>query len=97
MIHVHPCSFFEVDFGTALEDMSKYFPLDVDYATGVGQFCDPVAYNSSYYSAVGLVIACIMVVLGVIFAFFGEYNHKRLHNACSFISGIFPSHSYISL
>lgn len=56
----------------AVYNLSEYLPLSVEYAAGVGHECDVVEYNESYYSKAGLITSCIMVLVGLVFAFFGE-------------------------
>ena len=57
---------------SVLRNMTGYLPLNVVYAETVGRNCNIVAYNSSYYSVPGLVIAGLMVVIGVLFSFLGN-------------------------
>lgn len=63
-------------FLTAIYNISEYFPLSIDYADTVGQECDIIKYNKSYYSTVGLIIAAVLIVLGVLFGFFGKYRAR---------------------
>ena len=52
--------------------LSHYLPLSVQYAVEVGRECDIVEYNKHYYTKAGLIIAGILVVIGIMFCFFGE-------------------------
>ncbi len=56
----------------AVYNLSEYLPLSVEYAAGVGQACDIVEYNRSFYSHAGIITSTIILTLGIIFAFFGE-------------------------
>ena len=59
-------------FLVALSNMSHYLPLSVRYAVEVGRECDIVEYNKHYYTKAGLIIAGILVLIGIVFCFFGE-------------------------
>lgn len=59
-------------FLVALSNMSHYLPLSVQYAVEVGRECDIVEYNKHYYTKAGLIIAGILVLIGIVFCFFGE-------------------------
>ena len=66
-------------FLVALSNMSHYLPLSVQYAVEVGRECDVVEYNKHYYTKAGLIIAGIIVVIGIVFCFFGELE-GRVYN-----------------
>ena len=57
----------------AFYNLSSYLPLDIDYAETVGKECDILKYNKDYYTTVGLILAGVLAVVGVLFAFFGEW------------------------
>ncbi len=67
----------------AVYNLSDYLPLSVEYAAGVGQECDIVEYNRSYYSRAGLITSSIMAILGIVFAFFGEYRKRVFMQECA--------------
>lgn len=56
----------------AFYNLSSYLPLSIPYAETVGTECDIVQYNKEYFTTAGLVLAGILALLGVLFAFFGE-------------------------
>ena len=58
----------------ALYNLSEYLPLSVEYAAGVGQECDIVKYNKPFYTEAGLIMSTGMIVVGIIFSFFGEFT-----------------------
>ena len=59
-------------FLLALFNLSSYLPLNVEYAVTVGPECDVAQYNRDYYSRSGVIIAAVMLILGVVFCFFGK-------------------------
>ena len=59
-------------FLAALTNLSSYLPLNVRYAVTAGQKCDIIKYNRPYYSAIPLILAAVLMVLGAIFSFFGK-------------------------
>jgi hypothetical protein len=65
-------------FVEALKNLSEYLPINVEYALMKAGDCDIVRNNRSYYERVPLIISAVMIVLGVIFAFFGEFPCHRL-------------------
>lgn len=62
----------------AFYNLSSYLPLSIPYAETVGTECDIVQYNKDYYTAVGLVLAGILALVGVLFAFFGKNQFSIL-------------------
>ena len=63
-------------FLAALTNLSSYLPLNVRYAATDGQNCDIIKYNRPYYSPIPLILAAVLIVLGALFSFFGEYSTK---------------------
>ena len=59
-------------FTDLLRNVSAYIPLNVQYATNAGNYCNPLEYNSPYYNVPSLIISGVLVVLGVLFCFFGQ-------------------------
>lgn len=59
----------------AFYNLSSYLPLSIKYAETVGKECDVLEHNRRYYTTVGLILAGVLVVLGIIFAFFGEFHN----------------------
>lgn len=57
----------------AFYNLSSYLPLDIHYAETVGKECDILKYNKEYYTAVGLVLSGLLALVGILFAFFGEF------------------------
>lgn len=61
----------------AFYNLSSYLPLSIPYAETVGTECDIVQYNKHYFTIAGLVLAGILALLGIFFAFFGECVVKK--------------------
>ena len=59
-------------FVQALKNLSSYLPISVQYAIEKSKDCDIIHNNRAYYERVPLIIAAFLILLGVIFAFFGE-------------------------
>lgn len=59
-------------FTQALKDLAKYLPVNVEYTVTVAKNCNIVKYNKRFYFKIPLIIAAVLIVLGVIFGFFGE-------------------------
>lgn len=59
-------------FAELLANVSEYLPVNVDYATNVGNSCSPDRYNSDYYNVPSLVISGVLFILGILFCFFGQ-------------------------
>ena len=60
-------------FTELLTNVSEYIPVSVSYATNVGNYCDPVAYNGPYYNVPSLIISAVLFLLGILFCFFGQH------------------------
>ena len=58
----------------AFYNLSSYLPLDIEYAETVGKECDILEYNKDYYTTVGLVLGGLLGLIGIVFAFFGEFS-----------------------
>lgn len=56
----------------ALKNFSSYLPLNVEYAMTKGQYCDIIKYNRPFYHTIPLILAAVVIVLGVVFAYFGK-------------------------
>lgn len=71
-----PQRFFE-DTGSrfveALKNLSEYLPINVEYVEEKSKDCDIIHNNRDYYERVPLIISAVLIVLGTIFGFFGEY------------------------
>ena len=61
----------------AFYNLSSYIPLDIDYAETVGKECDILEYNQEYYTTVGLVLGGLLGLIGIVFAFFGEFFTQK--------------------
>lgn len=57
----------------AFYNLSSYLPLSIEYAETVARDCDIVEHNKEFYTIVGTSLAGCLAVLGILFAFFGEY------------------------
>jgi hypothetical protein len=71
----------------AFYNLSSYLPLDINYAETVGRECDILEHNKDYYTAVGLVLGGLLVLLGVLFAFFGYRLIKIVLFLIGFVIG----------
>ena len=60
-------------FEQAMANLSSYLPINVDYALNKSQECDPVRNNQPYYHTISLILAAVLIVLGLVFAFLGEW------------------------
>ena len=60
-------------FEQAMANLSSYLPINVDYALNKSHECDPVRYNRPYYHTISLILAAVLIVLGLVFAFLGEW------------------------
>ena len=61
-------------FIDALKNLSTYLPINVNYvyAIKIDGACDIIHYNKTFYDRVPLIISAVLIVLGVIFCFFGK-------------------------
>ena len=62
----------------AFYNLSSYLPLDINYAETVGKECDILEYNQDYYTTVGLVLGGLLGLIGIVFAFFGEFFTEEI-------------------
>ena len=62
----------------AFYNLSSYLPLDINYAETVGKECDVLEYNQDYYTTVGLVLGGLLGLIGIVFAFFGEFFTEEM-------------------
>lgn len=58
-------------FYETLNNLSMYLPINVKYVYEKSKDCDIIHNNKSYYEKVPLIISAVLIVLGVIFCFFG--------------------------
>lgn len=57
----------------SLKNISSYLPINVLYTLTVARNCSNIIkYNRPFYSTIPLILAGVLVVLGIIFGFFGE-------------------------
>jgi hypothetical protein len=56
----------------AFKNLSSYLPLNVEYAMTKGQDCDIIKYNRPFYHSIPLILAAVLIVLGAVYAYFGE-------------------------
>ena len=56
----------------AFKNLSSYLPLNVEYAMTLGQKCDIIKYNRPFYHSIPLILAAVLIVLGVVYAYFGK-------------------------
>lgn len=61
-------------FLESLKNISNYLPVNVEYAVTVAKKCNIVKYNRPFYFKIPLIIAGVLIILGVIFGFFGEFT-----------------------
>ena len=59
-------------FGYTLSSLSRYLPISVEYARTVGKNCDIVNNNKPFYTTISLIVSAVLIVLGIIFGFFGK-------------------------
>lgn len=57
-------------FIEALKNLSNYLPINVEYA--LMKECDIIHNNRVFYARVPLIISAALIVLGIIFGYFGE-------------------------
>ena len=60
-------------FILALKNLSSYLPINVGYVETRAKECDVIRYNKQFYNRVPLIIAAVLIVLGIIFTFLGEF------------------------
>lgn len=61
-------------FIDALKNLSTYLPINVNYVyaiKGSGE-CDIIHNNKAFYDRVPLIISAVLILLGIIFCFFGK-------------------------
>ena len=63
----------------AFYNLSAYLPLSIDYAETVGSECDIIEFNKDYYTTVGVILAGCLALLGILFAFFGDFLKNLFH------------------
>lgn len=61
-------------FVDALKNLSIYLPISVEYAQTKARDCDIIHNNRDFYERVPLIISAVLIVLGIIFAFLGEFS-----------------------
>lgn len=59
------------NFILTLKNLSRYLPINVEYAVEKGRECDIIRNNKQFYQRVPLIISAVLIVLGIIFGFFG--------------------------
>ncbi len=66
-------------FVNALKSLSNYLPISVQYAVEKSKDCDIIHNNRAYYRRVPLIIAAFLILLGVVYGFFGELIAVRVY------------------
>ena len=61
-----------------LRDLSGHIPINVDYVLTSGLECDIVKNNRHFYFHIPLILSAVMVILGVVFGFFGKSLYYRV-------------------
>ena len=66
-------------FITALTNLSSFLPISVKYAVTRGRYCNIIKYNKLFYEKIPLILSGVLIVLGIIYCFFGKCLSLTLH------------------